>query len=46
MDIDFIAHSFVRKKSDVLAVKKILKDRNSSIKIISKIENSEGVDNN
>lgn len=44
-DIDFIAHSFVRKKSDVLAVKKILKDRNSSIKIISKIENSEGVDN-
>ena len=45
MDIDFIAHSFVRKKSDVLAVKKILKDRNSSIKIISKIENSEGVDN-
>ena len=45
MDIDFIAHSFVRKKSDVLAVKKILKDRNRSIKIISKIENSEGVDN-
>lgn len=45
MDIDFIAHSFVRKKSDVLAVKKILKDRTSSIKIISKIENSEGVDN-
>lgn len=45
MDIDFIAHSFVRKKEDVLAVKKIVKDRNSSIKIISKIENSEGVDN-
>ena len=45
MDIDFIAHSFVRTKEDVLAVKKIIKERNSSIKIISKIENREGVDN-
>lgn len=45
MDIDFIAHSFVRKKADVLAVKNIVEDRNSSIKIISKIENREGVDN-
>ena len=45
MDIDFIAHSFVRKKEDVLAVKELIKRRNSSIKIISKIENKEGVDN-
>ena len=45
MDVDFIAHSFVRKKDDVLAVKKIVKDRNSSVKIISKIENQEGVNN-
>ena len=45
MDVDFIAHSFVRKKEDVLAVKELIKKRNSSIKIISKIENKEGVDN-
>lgn len=45
MDIDFIAHSFVRKKEDVLAVKKIIEERNSTIKIISKIENQEGLDN-
>ncbi len=45
MDIDFIAHSFVRKKDDVLAVKRILEERNSSIKVISKIENREGIDN-
>ena len=43
--VDFIAHSFVRKKEDVLAVKELIKRRNSSIKIISKIENKEGVDN-
>ena len=45
MDVDFIAHSFVRKKEDVLAVKKIIEERNSTIKIISKIENQEGVNN-
>ena len=45
MDMDFIAHSFVRKKEDVLAVKKIIEERNSTIKIISKIENQEGVNN-
>ena len=44
-DIDFIAHSFVRSKEDVLAVQKILDEHNSDIKIISKIENQEGVDN-
>ncbi|MGN1263511.1 MAG: pyruvate kinase [Prevotella sp.] len=44
-DIDFIAHSFVRNASDVKAVQDILDSRGSDIKIISKIENQEGVDN-
>lgn len=44
-DIDFIAHSFVRSKEDVLAVQRILDEHHSDIKIISKIENQEGVDN-
>lgn len=42
---DFIAHSFVRHKGDVLDVQKILDAHNSNIKIIAKIENQEGVDN-
>ncbi|MDR1883841.1 MAG: pyruvate kinase [Prevotella sp.] len=42
---DFIAHSFVRNKQDVLDVQKILDEYNSPIKIIAKIENQEGVDN-
>lgn len=44
-DIDFIAHSFVRSAADVRAVQKILDEYGSDIKIISKIENQEGVDN-
>jgi pyruvate kinase len=44
-NIDFIAHSFVRNKQDVLDIQKILDEHNSPIKIISKIENQEGVDN-
>lgn len=44
-DIDFIAHSFVRSKKDVEAVQQILDEQGSDIKIISKIENQEGVDN-
>ena len=43
-DIDFIAHSFVRSADDVHAVQRILDDYHSDIKIISKIENQEGVD--
>ena len=44
--IDFIAASFVRKVSDVLAIREILEANNAEhIKIISKIENQEGVDN-
>ena len=45
MDVDFIAHSFVRSARDVEAVQAILDSRNSGIKIISKIENQEGIDN-
>ncbi|MBF0227156.1 MAG: pyruvate kinase [Desulfobacterales bacterium] len=44
-DLDFIAHSFVRNKDDVLAVQKILDEEKSPIKIIAKIENQEGVEN-
>lgn len=43
--VDFIAHSFVRNKEDVIAIQKILDERQSDIKIIAKIENQEGVDN-
>ncbi|MEG0500273.1 MAG: pyruvate kinase, partial [Rikenellaceae bacterium] len=42
-DIDFIAHSFVRRKEDVIALQEVLDSYNSTIKIISKIENMEGV---
>ena len=44
-DIDFIAHSFVRNKKDVLAVQNILDKFDSKIKIIAKIENLDGVNN-
>lgn len=44
-DVDFIAHSFVRSKSDVLAVQEILDQMDSKIKIIAKIENLDGVNN-
>lgn len=44
-DIDFIAHSFVRSAADVRAVQAILDAYDSGIKIISKIENQEGLDN-
>ena len=44
-NIDFIAHSFVRSKQDVLDIQAILDEYKSPIKIIAKIENQEGVDN-
>jgi pyruvate kinase len=37
--VDFIAHSFVRSKQDVLDVQSVLDGYNSKIKIIAKIEN-------
>lgn len=45
-DLDYIAASFIRKPADVLAIRNILKEAgNTNIKIISKIENQEGIDN-
>lgn len=44
-DIEFIAHSFVRNKQDVLAVQDILDRFDSKAKIIAKIENLDGVNN-
>lgn len=41
--VDFIAASFIRKASDVLEIRKLVS--NTRIKIISKIENQEGLDN-
>ncbi len=43
---DYIAASFVRKPEDVLAIKQVLKENNGEhIKVISKIENREGINN-
>ena len=44
-DVDFIALSFVRSPEDVTQLRKILDKKKSKIKIISKIENGEGLDN-
>ena len=44
-NLDFIAHSFVRNKEDVLAIQQILDAHNSPIKILAKIENQDGIDN-
>jgi pyruvate kinase len=44
-NVDFIAHSFVRSKQDVIDVQQVLNSFGSQIKIIAKIENQEGVDN-
>lgn len=43
--VDFIAHSFVRDKEDVLAVQRILDKYDYPVQIIAKIENREGIDN-
>lgn len=45
MDLDFIAHSFVRHKEDLIHIQEILDAQHSTIKLIAKIENQEGVDN-
>lgn len=45
-DFDYIAASFIRSKDDVLAIRKVLTENGGKdIKIISKIESQEGVDN-
>jgi pyruvate kinase len=43
-NLDFIAHSFVRNRDDIMAVQSILDTADSPIHIIAKIENREGVD--
>lgn len=45
LGVDFIAHSFVRSADDVREVRKVLDELGSDMKIISKIENQEGIDN-
>jgi pyruvate kinase len=44
-DIEFIAHSFVRSRQDVLDVQAVLNKYMCKAKIIAKIENQEGVEN-
>ena len=45
-EFDYVAASFVRNAQDVLDVRKVLNDNGGEkIKIISKIENQEGIDN-
>lgn len=44
-DIEFVAHSFVRSKEDLREIREIIDRRKSHLKIISKIENQQGIDN-
>lgn len=44
--VDYIAASFIRSASDVLAIRKVLEENGGGdVKIISKIESRDGVDN-
>lgn len=45
MGYDYIAASFVRCADDVRAVKEIIKSNHGRMKVISKIENMQGIDN-
>lgn len=46
IDFDYVAASFVRNADDVLQVRRVLDENGgTAIKIISKIENREGIDN-
>ncbi len=42
---DFVAASFVRTKDDVEDIRAILKDKNSQMRIIAKIESTQGINN-
>ena len=44
-NLDYIAHSFVRASADLTEIKAIIGERGSGIRIISKIENQQGIDN-
>ncbi|EGW37087.1 pyruvate kinase [Desulfosporosinus sp. OT] len=43
--IDFIAASFTRKASDILAVRRIVEEMGATAQIIAKIESQEGINN-
>jgi pyruvate kinase len=43
--MDLIAASFIRKAQDVISIQKILAEQGSGIKVISKIEDHEGLEN-
>ena len=43
--MDYVAASFVRNAHDVMEIRRLLESKNSSMGIIAKIENQEGVDN-
>lgn len=45
MGYDYLAASFVRSREDVLAVREILDAHKSTMKIIAKIENLQGIEN-
>lgn len=45
MGYDFIAASFVRCKEDILQIREILDEHKSTMKIIAKIENMQGIEN-
>ncbi len=45
MGFEFLAASFTRCKEDILEIRKILKECNSDMKIIAKIENMQGIQN-
>ncbi len=42
---DFVAASFVRTKADVEDIRAILKEKNSQMRIIAKIESTQGINN-
>ena len=43
--VDFVAASFMQRGEDVVAIRRILESEGKDIKIISKIENAEGIKN-
>ncbi len=45
MGIDYIAASFVSSASDVMSILRFIEPFNSKVRVISKIENEEGLDN-
>jgi pyruvate kinase len=43
--VDYLAASFIRKRSDILAINEILVEHDADISVIAKIEDEEGVEN-